>query len=88
MDQFETCGWEKVNDQPIKVDFSLKDGLPSFWWNNTRHFMEDFIRCHNNPYFPGQWPDFVHAYEAESNNHPLFIEMVEGDCVNIWEEAA
>ena len=85
--------FEKLNTDPIPIEYvpdeheEERDYLPSFWWNNRRYFIDDFIRCHNNPWIGlgGSFPEHIHAYEADRYVNPLFIELV-GDCVNVYEE--
>ena len=46
----------KQNKDPIPIESvpdeheEAYDFVPSFWWNNRRYFLQDFIRCHNNPW--------------------------------------
>lgn len=89
----ESNKWEKLNKEPIRIetvpdehDESL-DFEPSFWWNNRRYHLKNFIRTHNNPWVGGQWPEFIHAYEAEEYHNPLYIELIGDDAVNIYKEA-
>lgn len=84
--------WVKLNDEPIEIEYvedehdEEYDFQPSFWWNNQRYHLNDFIRAKNNPWVSTEFPDFIDAYEAEEYYHPLFIELVDDYAVNIWEE--
>lgn len=63
------------------------DFIPSFWWNNRRYFLQDFIRCHNNPWIGSvEFPEYIHAYEADQYVNPLFIELIGDKHINIYEE--
>ena len=81
----------KVNEEPIEIEYvpdeheEENDFKPSFWWNNRRYFLENFIRTHNNPWVGGEWPDYIHGYEAESYWNPVFIELIGDEAVNIYE---
>ena len=37
--------------------------------------MENFIRCHNNPWGGMNVPDYIHGYESNEYYRPLFIEL-------------
>ncbi len=84
--------FRKLNDDPIEIECvedeheEANDFKPSFWFENSRHFLEDFVRTHNNPWVGGDWPDHIHAYEAEQYFHPLFIELVGDQAVNVYRE--
>ena len=83
----------KQNKEPVPIECvpdeheEARDFLPSFWWNNRRYFIQDFIRCHNNPWIgPVDYPEHIHAYEADQYVNPLFIELVDQEHINIYEE--
>ena len=83
----------KQNKDPVPIETvpdeheESRDFLPSFWWNNRRYFIQDFIRCHNNPWIgPVDYPEHIHAYEADQYVNPLFIELVDQEHINIYEE--
>lgn len=62
------------------------DFKASFWYNNHRYFMEDFLKAHDNAW--GSIPDapeYIHAYESNEYYNPLFIELSEsGDAVRVY----
>ena len=43
--------WVKLNDEPIEIEYvedehdEEYDFQPSFWWNNQRYHLNDFIRA-------------------------------------------
>ena len=83
----------KLNDEPIEIEYVAdeheeeNDLKPSFWFNNKRNFLENFIRTHNNPWVGGEWPEYIHGYESDVYYKPLFTELVGGDqAVNVYEE--
>ena len=84
----------KLNDEPIEIERvpdehdERRDFEPSFWWNNRRYFMDDFIRIHNNPWLGGaaEYPEHIHAVESENYYHPLYIELIGDSEVNVYEE--
>ena len=89
-----TYKYKKLNNEPIEIEYvedehdEEMDFKPSFWWNNKRYYLENFLRAHNNPWggLPNA-PEYIHGYEAEEYWHPLFIELVGGDeAVNVYEE--
>ena len=82
----------KQNDEPVEIECvedeheEARDFQPSFWWNNRRYYLDDFIRCHNNPWVGGEFPEHIHGYEADNYWNPLFIELIGDEFVNIYEE--
>ena len=83
----------KLNDEPIPIEYvedeheESRDFQPSFWWYNRRYYLDDFIRCHNNPWYPGYGiPDHIHGVEADNYRSPLFIELIGDDAVNVYRE--
>lgn len=86
----------RLNDHPIAIEYVAdehdpdRDFTPSFWYGNERHYLDDFVRTHDNPWVGGDWgwPDHIHGYEADNYYNPLFIEVVDGgDAVNVYESA-
>ena len=82
----------KMNGEPIEVEYvedeheEANDFKPSFWYGNRRYFLDNFIRCHNNPWSSDNFPEHIHGYEADEYYHPIFIELVGGDqAVNVYE---
>lgn len=84
--------YKKLNVEPIAIEYvedeheEEKDFQPSFWWDNKRYYLEGFIRTHNNPWCSGEFPKYIHGYESDSYFHPLFIEIVGDEAVNVYEE--
>lgn len=85
----------KQNEDWIEIEYvedehdEERDFQPSFWWNNRRYYLDDFLRCHNNPWVSDNFPEYIHGYEANEYYHPLFIEIADsGDCLNVYEEVA
>lgn len=83
----------KQNKDPIPIESvpdeheEAYDFVPSFWWNNRRYFLQDFIRCHNNPWIGSvEFPEYIHAYEADQYVNPLSIELIGDEHINIYEE--
>ena len=52
------------------------------------HYLDDFIRCHSNPWIsPGsEFPEHIHGYESDCYVNPLFIELIGDSAVNIYHE--
>lgn len=81
----------KMNNEPIEIEYvedehdETKDFEPSFWYYNRRYYMADFIRCHNNPWVWDNFPAHIHGYEAENYYHPIYIELIGSDAVNVYE---
>ena len=78
-----TYAWEKLNNKPLPIEYlpdehdDAKDFEPSFWWNNRRYYVCEFIRCHNNPWMGcSEFPKFIHGMEADEYIRPLFIQLV------------
>lgn len=82
----------KLNIEPIEIEFvedehdATKDYISSFWWNNKRYYLQDFTRTHNNPWVYNNFPEYIHGYESDNYFHPLFIEIVGDEAVNVYEE--
>ena len=84
----------KLNDEPIEIEFvedehdETRDFEPSFWFNNRRYYLEDFIRVHNNPWISStdDFPENIHGMEHDSYYNPLFIETLGGSTVNVYQE--
>lgn len=88
------ANYVKVNDDWIEIEYvedehdEEKDFVPSFWWDNKRYYLDNFVRVHNNPYMGGinDAPDYIHGYEADNYWCPIFIEIADsGDCVNVYK---
>ena len=63
------------------------DFKASFWWNNKRYYLENFTIAHNNPFIGYDFvPEFIHAYETDNYFNPLYIEIVNGEYVNVYRE--
>lgn len=62
------------------------DFKPSFWFENKRHFLDNFLRTHNNPWGGiSDCPDYIHGYEADNYWNPIFIEIANsGDAVRVY----
>ncbi len=74
---------EMVEDEHLEeLDFE-----PSFWFENRRWYLKDFIRCHNNPWVGADsFPEYIHGYDAENYFNPIFIELVGDEAVNSYRE--
>lgn len=86
--------FNKLNEDWIAIEYvedehdENRDFEPSFWFENRRYFLNDFVRCHNNPFIGcADFPEYIHAYEANEYYNPLFIELDDsGECVNVYRE--
>ena len=82
--------YPKVNETPILIECvedeheESRDFQPSFWWNNKRYFLDDFTRCHNNPWIFDNFSEHIHAMESNNYYDPLFIELINDDYINIY----
>ena len=82
----------RLNTEPISIEYvpdeheEKNDFKPSFWFNNKRYFIDDFVRVHNNPWINDIFPEFIHAMEQDNYFHPLFIELIDDETLNIYEE--
>lgn len=82
----------RLNTEPISIEYvpdeheEKNDFKPSFWFNNKRYFIEDFVRVHNNPWINDTFPEFIHAMEQDNYFNPLFIELINDETLNIYEE--
>ena len=93
MDNETVYGFVKLTEEPIEIEYvpdeheEENDFKPSFWFRNRRYFIENFIRVHDNPWMGGavEYPEYIHAVEADSYYRPLFIELVGDSAVNVYE---
>ena len=83
--------FEKQNYEPVPIEYiedehdETRDYQPSFWWNNRRYYLDQFVRCHNNPWILDTFPEYIHAMQYDQYYEPLFLEFVGGDYVNIYQ---
>lgn len=81
----------KINDEPIEIEYiedehdETRDFEPSFWVNNRRYYLNDFLRTHNNPWIGGDFPEYIHGVKADAYYHPIYIELIGSDAVNVYE---
>lgn len=84
--------YRKLNKEPVPIETVIdehdesKDFEPSFWFNNSRHYLSDFVRVHNNPWIFDDFPENIHGMESNEYFNPLFIELIDDEYVNIYEE--
>lgn len=86
--------FEKLNDEPIEIEYvadehdESRDFVPSFWFENRRHYLDDYVRVHDNPWFSSydNFPNYIHGIEGDVYSHPLFIELIDGEYVNVYRE--
>ena len=80
----------KENSSPILIEYvedehdETRDFTPSFWWYGKRYYLDDFIRCHNNPWSCGNFPDHIHGYESDNYYNPVYIELIADEAVNVY----
>ena len=89
--------FKKINDEPIEIEYvedehdGSRDFQPSFWLAaagyNKRYYMDDFMSV-NSPWcgYGGSFPDYIHGVELENYFNPVFIEIIDGIEVNVYEE--
>lgn len=52
----------------------IRDYELSFWWNNRRYYLSDFVRVHNNPWIYDDFPEVICGMESDNySKHCLFI---------------
>lgn len=86
--------FEKLNDEPIKIEYvadehdESRDFVPSFWFENRRHYLDDYVKVHDNPWFSNydNFPNYIHGVEGDVYSHPLFVEIIDGEYVNVYRE--
>ena len=83
----------KLNDEPIEIEYvedehqEERDFTPSFWFNNRRYYLDDFMRTHNNPWIADTYPENIHGYESDEYYNPLYIELIGDEAVNVYKNA-
>ena len=90
MAQYVKLNEEPIEIENIEVEETENENLvfeEGFEWDGRNYFLSDFIRTHNNPYIGGikDCPDYIHGYWANDYWSPLFIEIVNGEAVNVYE---
>lgn len=86
--------FKKLNDEPIEIEYvadehdESRDFVPSFWFENRRHYLDDYVRVHDNPWFSSydNFPNYIHGVEGDVYSHPLFVEIIDGEYVNVYRE--
>lgn len=79
--------YKKLNAEPVMFDFNDAEGKISFEWRGERYYLDNFIRAHDNPYIGGNFPEYIHGFEAENYFNPIFIEIVDGgESLNVYQE--
>lgn len=84
--------YRKLNKEPVSIETVIdehdekRDFEPSFWFNNSRHYLSEFMRVHNNPWIFDDFPENIHGMESNEYFNPLFIELIGDEYVNIYEE--
>ena len=84
--------YTRQNIDPIEIEYvedehdETRDFQPSFWYDNHRFYLDNFIRTHNNPWMSGDFPEYIHGVEADEYYNPLFIELISDVAVNVYRE--
>ena len=78
----------KLNDEPIEVVYKCDTegfGYFGFDYDGAEYNLENFIRVHNNMWFNDEgYPDYIHGCDAFDYFNPLYIEVVDGETVNVY----
>lgn len=84
---------KKLNIEPLTIEYiedkhdETRDFQASFWFENRRYYLSDFIRCHNNPWISDNYPEYIHAFEADNYINPLYISVDEsGDFLDVYRD--
>lgn len=81
----------KQNNEPVAIEYfedTEDESLtirPGFVWNDCRYYLDQFMRCHNNPWTLDTFPEHIHAMQCDQYYEPLFLELVGSDYVNIYQ---
>lgn len=89
--------FKKLNDEMIEIEYipdehGYRDCEPSFWFENERWYLSDFIRVHNNPWLSlDEFPEYIHGMLNDGTwrmyESPLFVELCDdGEHLNVYEE--
>ena len=52
---------------------------------DKRYYLEDFVRCHHNPWVSDNFPEYIHGFSHNMYYNPLFIELISDEAVNVYE---
>ena len=83
--------FEKQNYEPVAIEYfedTEDESLtirPGFVWNDCRYYLDQFVRCHDNPWVLDTFPEHIHAMQYDQYYEPLFLEFVGGVYVNIYQ---
>ena len=80
----------KLNGEPINIEYMEKepdgDLIPAFIYQNGIYYLDDFVRTHNNPWIYDDFPENIHGMDSINHYNPIFIEIIDGEQVNVYEE--
>jgi hypothetical protein len=83
----------KQNSEPILVESVVDEHDPerdfslSFWFENSRHYLDDYCRTQDNPWLGGGFPEYIHGMEIGVYHDPLFVGLTDDcECVNVYRE--
>lgn len=86
--------YQKINDEPIPIEcvphehITELDYEPSFWFENHRYMISDFLRTHDNPWCVFDVPEYIHAIlmdgSARSYENPFYLQLIGDSHVNIY----
>ena len=81
----------KLNEEPIEIENFIderkedEESVFGFTWNDKRYYLEDFVRCHHNPWVSDNFPEYIHGFSHNMYYNPLFIELISDEAVNVYE---
>lgn len=90
--------WVKQNKEPIQIEYRVfedayttklcDDMHPMFWFENEWHDLDDYSRCHDNPWIGyTDYPDYIHGFDCFDYSPDIkFVEIVDSDHLNVWRE--
>ena len=83
--------FQRLNNGPVDIEYvpdeheEARDFEPSFWFDNRRYFISDFIKVQNNPWIGNlDYPEYIHAMETDNYYDPLYVELIGDSQVNIY----
>lgn len=56
-----------------KVETEMDTEGNEYFYFNGKHYLKDFIRCHNNPWISDVFPEWLDAVEIENYYNPMGI---------------
>lgn len=77
--------YKSITNRWNKISYNFL-GNPYFNFKGKKYMLDNFVRCHNNPWVLDTYPEYIHGYDPTEYYNPLFIEISkDGEAVKVYE---